>query len=71
MTFLGIDIGTSGTKTLAINAKGKILASDTQEYPCYTPKPLWSEQDPDDWWNAVVKSVKNVVKKAKLKPADV
>ena len=71
MAFLGIDIGTSGTKTLAINAKGKILASNTQEYPCYAPKPLWSEQDPEDWWNAVVKSVKAVVKKAKLKPGDV
>jgi len=71
MAFLGIDIGTSGTKTLAINAKGKILASDTQEYPCYAPKPLWSEQDPEDWWNAVCKSVKNTVRKAKLKPADV
>jgi xylulokinase len=71
MAFLGIDIGTSGTKTLAVDHKGKILASDTQEYPCYTPKPLWSEQDPDDWWNAVVKSVKNVVRKSKLKPADV
>jgi len=71
MAFLGIDIGTSGTKTLAIDAKGKILASDTQEYPCYTPKPLWSEQDPEDWWNAVVKSVKNTVRKAKLKPCDV
>jgi xylulokinase len=71
MAFLGIDIGTSGTKTLAIDHKGKILASDTQEYPCFAPKPLWSEQDPDDWWNAVVKSVKNVIKKAKLKPADV
>jgi len=71
MAFLGIDIGTSGTKTLAIDPKGKILASDTQEYPCYAPKPLWSEQDPEDWWNAVVKSVKNTVKKAKLKPADV
>ena len=71
MAFLGIDIGTSGTKTLAISAKGKILASDTQEYPCYAPKPLWSEQDPEDWWNAVIKSVKNTVRKAKLKPADV
>jgi len=71
MAFLGIDIGTSGTKTLAIDAKGKILASDTQEYPCYAPKPLWSEQDPEDWWNAVVKSVKNTIRKAKLKPADV
>jgi xylulokinase len=71
MTFLGIDIGTSGTKTLAVNADGRILASDTQEYPCYAPKPLWSEQNPDDWWNAVVKTVRNVVRKARLKPADV
>lgn len=69
--YLGIDIGTSGTKTLAMDAKGKILASASQEYPCYAPKPLWSEQDPDDWWRAVVGTVRAVVKKAKLKPADV
>lgn len=69
--YLGIDIGTSGTKTLAINAKGKILGHATAEYPCHHPKPLWSEQDPDDWWEATVKTVRAVVKKAKLKPADV
>ncbi|MDR1142319.1 MAG: xylulokinase [Planctomycetaceae bacterium] len=71
MTFLGIDIGTSGTKTLAIDADGKILASDIQEYPCYAPKPLWSEQNPDDWWNATVKTVRNVLQKARLKSGDV
>jgi xylulokinase len=69
--YLGIDIGTSGTKTLAVDAKGKILASATQEYPCYVPKPLWSEQDPDDWWKAVVGTVRAVMAKGKLKPADV
>jgi xylulokinase len=69
--YLGIDIGTSGTKTLAINAKGKVLAQAMAEYPCYHPKPLWSEQDPDDWWRATVKTVRAVVKQAKLKPADV
>lgn len=69
--FLGIDIGTSGTKTLAIDATGRILAEATAEYPLYHPKPLWSEQDPDDWWVAVVKTVRAVVKRAKLKPADV
>ena len=69
--FLGIDIGTSGTKTLAINAKGKILAEATETYPAYHPKPLWSEQDPDDWWRATVGTVRAVVQKAKLKPADV
>src|SRR4051812_33273264 len=69
--FLGIDIGTSGTKTLAIDEGGKILASAVDDYPCYVPKPLWSEQDPDDWWRATVSTVQAVVKKAKLKPADV
>ncbi len=69
--FLGIDVGTSGTKTLAIDAKGKILAQAMATYPCHHPKPLWSEQDPDQWWQAAVKSVRAVVKEAQLKAADV
>jgi len=70
-TFLGIDIGTSGTKTLAIDPEGTILASAMETYPCYAPKPLWSEQDPEDWWQATIKSVRRVMKQARLKPADV
>lgn len=69
--FLGIDIGTSGTKTLAMHEDGAILASATVEYPLYSPKPGWSEQEPADWWDASVQSVKQVMKAAKLKPADV
>ncbi|MGD9128137.1 MAG: xylulokinase [Planctomycetia bacterium] len=69
--FLGIDIGTSGTKTVAIDATGKILASAMETYPCHTPKPLWSEQDPDDWWKATVATIRQVVKSARLKPSDV
>jgi xylulokinase len=69
--FLGIDIGTSGTKTLAINAHGKILAGALETYPLYCPKPLWSEQDPEDWWQATIKSVRRVMKAARLKPGDV
>ena len=69
--YLGIDVGTSGTKTLAINAAGKVLAQATADYPCYHPKPLWSEQDPDDWWQATIKTIRAVVKKARLRPADV
>lgn len=69
--FLGIDIGTSGTKTLAIDERGKILAEATETYPCYHPQPLWSEQDPEDWWRATVATVRAVVKKARLKAADV
>jgi xylulokinase len=69
--FLGIDIGTSATKTLAMNEQGEILADATSSYPLYHPKPLWSEQDPEDWWQATVSSVRAVMKKAKLKPAEV
>lgn len=69
--FLGIDIGTSGTKTLAISEDGAILASAAAEYPLVSPKPGWSEQEPGDWWEASVKTVKQVMKIAKLKAADV
>ena len=51
---LGIDIGTSGTKTLAIDERGTILASASAEYPCDHPRPGWSEQDPELWWDATV-----------------
>ncbi|MCA9149262.1 MAG: xylulokinase [Planctomycetales bacterium] len=69
--FLGIDIGTSGTKTLAVNEQGEILGEAAASYPASHPQPLWSEQDPEDWWRATVKTVRAVVKQAKLKPADV
>lgn len=69
--YLGIDVGTSGTKTLAMRHDGKILASTTVEYPLSSPKPGWSEQNPEDWWNASVKSIKQVLKAGKIKPADV
>lgn len=69
--FLGVDIGTSGTKTLVINEAGDILAEASQSYPLHIPKPLWTEQDPEDWWKATVATIRAVMKKAKLKPADV
>lgn len=69
--YLGIDIGTSSTKTIIIDPSGKILAEASESYPLYHPKPLWSEQEPEDWWSAVVKTVKSVVRKSKVKPASV
>ena len=68
---LGIDIGTSGTKTIAIDESGAILASASAEYPCDHPHPGWSEQDPDSWWRATVLTVREVLAKGNLKPADV
>jgi xylulokinase len=69
--YLGIDVGTSGTKTLAMRADGKILARATVEYPLSSPKPGWSEQDPEHWWQASIKSVRAVLKRGRIKPADV
>jgi xylulokinase len=68
---LGIDIGTSGTKTLAIDQQGTILASASAEYPCSHPRPGWSEQDPGLWWDATVKTLQSVLAAGKVKPADV
>ncbi|MBW3541848.1 MAG: xylulokinase [Planctomycetes bacterium] len=69
--YLGIDIGTSGTKTLAMREDGAILASATREYPLSSPRPGWSEQDPEHWWQATKDSVRRVLKGGRLKPADV
>ena len=69
--FLGIDVGTSGTKTLAIDERGKVLAEAIETYPNHHPRPLWSEQDPEDWWHATVNSVRAVMQLGGLKPADV
>lgn len=69
--FLGVDVGTSGTKTLAMQEDGTILASATVEYPLYSPHPGWSEQDPEDWWQATIKSVRKVLKAGKIKSVDV
>lgn len=69
--YLGIDIGTSGTKTLAIRQDGTILASTTVEYPLDTPQPGWSEQNPEHWWQATVQSIREVLAAGKIAPAEV
>ncbi|MGD0390672.1 MAG: xylulokinase, partial [Tepidisphaeraceae bacterium] len=68
---LGIDIGTSGTKTLLCDERGKVLATAMAEHPISAPKPGWSEQNPLDWWKATVAATKAVRKRAGLKPADI
>src|SRR5215218_8464995 len=52
---LGIDIGTSGTKTLICDEDGKVIATAMAEHPIFSPKPGWSEQHPEDWWQATIK----------------
>jgi xylulokinase len=64
---LGIDIGTSGTKTLICDQRGRVLATAMAEHSIQTPKPGWSEQDPNEWWSAAGKATKAVLKKAGIK----
>ena len=52
MPLLGLDVGTSAVKGVAIDEEGSILAAASAEYPLSRPKPGWSEQDPEDWWRA-------------------
>jgi xylulokinase len=68
---LGIDIGTSGTKTIAIDETGTIVASATAEYPCEHPRPGWSEQDPELWWIATERTVQEILASGSVQPADI
>ncbi len=68
---IGVDLGTSGTKTVLFNEDGKILASQTIEYPLYQEHNGWAEQEPSDWWNASWKSIKGVLEQSGINPADV
>ena len=68
---LGIDLGTSGTKTVLFEETGRAVASETIEYPLYQPKNGWAEQEPEDWWNAARDTVKAVMTKSGVNPEDV
>jgi xylulokinase len=69
--YLGVDVGTTGSKALLVDEKGRVIASHTTEYPLYTPRVGWTEQNPEDWWSATVKSVRAVLEKSKVKPEEV
>lgn len=58
---LGIDVGTTGAKTILVDHRGKLIARATVEYPLYSPEPGWSEQEPEDWWQATVESIRQVL----------
>ncbi|NIA14910.1 MAG: xylulokinase [Nitrospiraceae bacterium] len=52
---IGLDVGTSGTKGIAVDAEGQVVASALEEYPLLSPKPNWAEQDPAEWKGAAIK----------------
>ncbi len=60
---IGIDVGTSGTKIVAINEDGKVVASVTKNYDLKSPKSGWAEQDPLDWKKAVFDGLAEICEK--------
>lgn len=72
MTYsIGIDIGTSGTKTILIDKCGNLISQCTEEYPLYQPQNGYAEQDPIDWYNAVIKTLNYVVKDSGVDPVNI
>lgn len=69
--YLGIDLGTSGTKTVLFNEIGEKIASNTAEYSIECPENGWAEQNPDIWWNAVIDTVSAVVKNSGINNAEI
>lgn len=57
MFTVGIDLGTSSVKLLLVNEQGQCVKSASRDYPIFYPKPGWSEQNPEDWWNSVISAM--------------
>jgi len=62
--FMGIDVSTTATKALLIDEKGEVIATASAPHTLQTPKPLWSEQDPHEWWQATSASIREVLTKS-------
>ncbi|MBI4531004.1 MAG: xylulokinase [Candidatus Latescibacteria bacterium] len=61
---LGIDIGTTGVKTILVDERGETVSRATIPHPLYTPYSHWSEQHPEDWWEGTVSSIRRVLSEA-------
>lgn len=59
-TYIGVDLGTSGVKVLAVDKNGKILAEATESYPVSRPKEGWSEQNPEEWYAATLRALRRL-----------
>jgi xylulokinase len=67
MNFLGIDVGTGGSRAVLIDASGKVIASATVEHePFASPLTGWAEQDPRDWWRASAESVRAALAQSEI-----
>ena len=68
---LTVDVGTSSTKTAVFNQNGHVLAEASAAYPLHRPSPLVAEIDADVWWQAICKTIRQVMTEARIQPADI
>lgn len=57
---IGVDIGTSGVRAIAVDERGRIIAEASAAYPLSSPRPGWTEQNPEDWWRGTVSALGQV-----------
>ncbi|HSD65335.1 MAG TPA: xylulokinase [Vicinamibacteria bacterium] len=69
--FLGIDVSTTGAKALLIDERGRVAASATTPLTLQTPRPLWSEQNPHEWWTGTAASTRKALSEAGAQGGDV
>ena len=69
--YLGIDLGTTGLKSLLVRPDGSICGSGYREYPLSVPAPGYAEQDPKDWWRALRETVAEALSKAGVRGEEV
>jgi len=69
--FLGLDTSTTGSKALIIDERGQVIAVASSPHTIQRPKPLWSEQDPQEWWRAGSASIHTVLNQAGIRGASV
>jgi xylulokinase len=65
---LGLDVSTTGAKALLIDEEGRVINSATTPLTLQTPRPLWSEQNPQEWWLGIERSIKKVLAEANVSP---
>jgi xylulokinase len=68
---LGLDLGTSSLKAVLVEPEGRVLASQAVEYDILTPQPGWAEQDPEGWYQAAGRCIRQLLQAAQIDPAAV
>jgi xylulokinase len=68
---IGCDVGTGAVKTIVCGADGTLLGRSTAEHPMHHPKPGWSENDPEDWYQGLTRTIRGAVAASAVDPARV